>query len=131
MGHRSIGSWSICLKISGIVWFFTWFIWKFQDIFLFFIGSISWDQDTFPFARDLFPWWIRGGSDPDTYGIRWSADPTHWGGGSGNTALIILVDAFVCVCICMGGTILNYMELYTDPFSLAFYLITNWTKNNN
>ena len=85
----------------------------------------------FPFARDPFPWWIRGGSDLDTYGIHGSADPTHWGGGSGNTTLIILVDAFVCVCICMGGTILNYMELYTDPFSLAFYLITNWTKNNN
>ena len=74
---------------------------------------------------------FHGGSDPDTYGIRGSTDPTHWGGGSGNTALIILVDAIVCVRICMGGTILNYMELYTEPFSLEFYLITNSTKNNN
>ena len=58
-------------------------------------GSISWDQDTFPFAGDPFPWWIRGGFDPDTYGIRGSADPKHWGGGSGNTT-------FVCVCVCIA-----------------------------
>ena len=71
MGHRSIGSCIIHLKISGIVWFFMDPFENIRFLFLFFIGSFSFCRGYVSMVDPRQIWsgsisdsWIRGSVDP-------------------------------------------------------------------
>ena len=101
----------IRLKISGF-------------FFIFFTGSVSWDQDTFPSAGDTFPWWIRGRSDPYTYRICGFADPTHWGGGFSNTGFSPLGFSRVNNCVkCVSDFLFIPLQVYWLKYQVFLVIV--------